>query len=77
MDTHEHCLILLLRDQDPKLPVILFGYNERDCGGEGGIAAQGGIDFEKIGHRLGAGGAPVEIWAGYAECMLTCRICAI
>ena len=31
------------------------------------IAAKVGIDFEKIGQRVGAGGAPVEIWFGYVH----------
>ena len=52
-----------------KPPVILFGYKERDVAERTWweMAAQVGIDFEKIGQRVGAGGAPVEIWVGYAH----------
>ena len=52
-----------------KPSVILFGYKERDEAERTWweIAAQVGIDFEKIGQRVGAGGAPVEVWIGYAR----------
>lgn len=49
-----------------KPPIILLGYKERDAAERTWweIAAQAGIGFEKIGERVGAGGAPVEIWVG-------------
>jgi protein N-lysine methyltransferase METTL21D len=49
-----------------KPPVILFGYKERDPAERTwwDIAAQAGIEFDKIGQRVGTGGAPVEIWVG-------------
>ncbi|KAF8801323.1 hypothetical protein BYT27DRAFT_7115211 [Phlegmacium glaucopus] len=52
-----------------KPPIILLGYKERDAAERTWweIAAQAGIDFEEIGGRIGAGGAPVEIWVGYAH----------
>ena len=52
-----------------KPPAILFGYKERDAAERTWweIAARVGIDFEKIGQRVGAGGAPVEVWVGYAH----------
>ena len=52
-----------------KPPVILFGYKERDLTERTwwDIAAQAGIKFDKIGQRVGAGGAPVEIWVGYTN----------
>ena len=52
-----------------KPPIILFGYKERDEAERTWweIATQVGIDFEKIGQRDGAGGAPVEVWIGYAH----------
>lgn len=50
-------------------PIILLGYKERDAAERTwwDIAAQAGIDFEKIGERIGAGGEPVEIWVAYAH----------
>lgn len=48
----------------PKAPPILLGYKERDESERTfwGMMTDLGIDFEKIGERAGAGGAPVEIW---------------
>ncbi|KAF9477753.1 hypothetical protein BDN70DRAFT_907091 [Pholiota conissans] len=50
----------------PKAPAILLGYKERDESERTfwSMMADLGIDFEKIGERAGAGGAPVEIWLG-------------
>jgi hypothetical protein len=50
----------------PTAPPILLGYKERDESERTfwGMMADLGIDFEKIGERAGAGGAPVEIWLG-------------
>ncbi|KDR67996.1 hypothetical protein GALMADRAFT_272842 [Galerina marginata CBS 339.88] len=52
-----------------KPPMILLGYKERDEAERGfwDLAAEAGIDYEKIGQRAGAGGASVEIWLGKAR----------
>jgi len=52
-----------------KSPIILLGYKERDAAERTwwDVATQAGIDFEKIGERVGAGGVPVEIWVGYTQ----------
>jgi protein N-lysine methyltransferase METTL21D len=47
-------------------PMVLVGYKERDAAERTlwNLAAEIGLDFEKIGEHMGAGGAPVEIWLG-------------
>jgi len=50
-------------------PLIVFGYKERDATEREWfeMAEASGIRFSQIGQRRGAGGAPVEIWAGSKE----------
>ncbi|KZT25126.1 hypothetical protein NEOLEDRAFT_1178551 [Neolentinus lepideus HHB14362 ss-1] len=47
-------------------PLILLGYKERDAGERKlwSMVKEIGADFEKVGERHGAGGAPVEVWIG-------------
>lgn len=51
-----------------KSPVVLLGYKERDAAERTlwDLMKEAGIKFQRIGQRLGAGGAPVEIWLGNA-----------
>ena len=46
-------------------PMVLMGYKERDAEERTlwGLASDIGLQFEKVGERVGAGGAPVEVWA--------------
>ncbi|KAF9461535.1 putative methyltransferase-domain-containing protein [Collybia nuda] len=48
-------------------PLVLLGYKERDEAERTlwDLAREVGLEFEKIGERKGAGGAPVEVWLGY------------
>ncbi|EDQ98329.1 uncharacterized protein LACBIDRAFT_303943 [Laccaria bicolor S238N-H82] len=50
-----------------KPSAILLGYKERDAAERTlwDMAAEIGVEFEKVGERAGAGGAPVEIWIGH------------
>ena len=52
-----------------KPPAILLGYKERDAAERTlwDLAAEIGVEFEKVGERVGAGGAPVEIWIGHCQ----------
>ncbi|KAF8159813.1 putative methyltransferase-domain-containing protein [Crassisporium funariophilum] len=58
--------LLRLARLGSKAPTIILGYKERDAAERTwwDVAAQVGIDFEKVGECPGAGGAPVEIWIG-------------
>lgn len=49
-----------------KSPILFLGYKERDAAERSfwKDVNQYGIGFEKVGERAGAGGLPVEIWAG-------------
>lgn len=53
----------------PDPPLILLGYKERDPAERTlwDMARGIGIDFARVGERVGAGGAPVEIWLGVVQ----------
>lgn len=50
-----------------KRPLILLGYKERDEAERTlwDMVKEIGIDFKKVGERVGAGGFPVEIWIAH------------
>ncbi|KAH8103850.1 putative methyltransferase-domain-containing protein [Cristinia sonorae] len=56
-----------LRETEP--PLIIMGYKERDPAERTlwEMARGVGIDFRRIGERVGAGGAPIEIWLGHIQ----------
>ncbi|KAF8074692.1 putative methyltransferase-domain-containing protein [Lyophyllum atratum] len=49
-----------------KPPLVVLGYKERDAAERTlwDLVEEIGIRFEKIGERVGAGGAPIEVWLG-------------
>ncbi|KAL0955132.1 hypothetical protein HGRIS_004045 [Hohenbuehelia grisea] len=57
----------------PQPPLVLLGYKERDEGERTlwDLAREIGLEFERIGERPGAGGAPVEIWLGSVQAKST------
>jgi hypothetical protein len=50
-------------------PVVLLGYKERDPAERTlwEMAVKIGVNFERVGERVGSGGKEVEIWAGRVE----------
>lgn len=60
--------ILTLHDlsQKPRPPLVLLGYKERDPAERTlwKMAENIGVTFERVGERVGAGGAPIEVWLG-------------
>ncbi|KAH9479687.1 Protein-lysine N-methyltransferase EFM3 [Psilocybe cubensis] len=53
----------------PKAPTVILSYKVRDDAERDfwKMAVDVGIDFVKIGQRVGAGGAPIEIWSGHVR----------
>ena len=53
-----------------KPPLILLGYKERDATERAlwDLMKDVGIDLTRVGERVGAGGAPVEVWIGKVSC---------
>ena len=53
-----------------KPPLILLGYKERDAAERTlwDLMKDVGIDLTRVGERVDAGGAPVEVWIGKVSC---------
>ena len=61
--------LLRLCESSSNSPMVLIGYKERDAAERTlwDMVSEIGLNLEKVGERVGAGGAPVEVWVARLE----------